>query len=846
MALPKQNLDDKTFEQLVDEARKLIPRYTSLWTDHNLSDPGITFVDLFAWLTEMTLFRINLIKDSHRLKYLKLLGFTPEPAAPAKVDLTFEPEYLFCWDKIPGSDNSRLKEFLKKNSGKGWITTAEVEKIDGGRTIRVFTEQNSLLLRLNDEKTRVNLRMDDGNFDKFIVKIENGRLEVYESIEGLTLKKGTGVYTEISGKSINFELCDDIWIAPVFLEKVIIYEKTGGVFDRTGANNQADLFYAPFGLKVQTDNTLYLGFNKKAEKLSFMCYLYEKDLDIPPGRHGEETDYTFRNAEFDWEISVSSDEGTVWRGIDPETIVDETEGFNKSGRVIFNNLQGWVASTNSLWKDKENKPYFWLRCILRNSSFQYPPRIETIRVNTVSAIHGRTFKNDNMWLRNGSNASNGLPHQVFKSANKPILDRTIVLSASGEHEDYLFSWDEIPGTGDVRLVQYLKNNFYINWVEYAEIQKTGDGNTIKIFTDKNRVLIRLNSRKNRASLKIDREKVYEFAVKTENGKLNIYSGLWTQVDDFDGSGPDDNHFILDKERGEIMFGDGLNGKIPPASSNIRVIRYRAGGGREGNTNAGYEWKIGGDKKIRDSQLRIVNKRASTGGKGAETMEEAIERCLKDLKVPFTAVTSDDFEYIAKNTPGLRVAKAKAIPNYQKDEGNGESYKGSVTVAVLPYTLLESFDSPPVPSPGFINAVCRHLDKHRLLGTDIHIESPQFVRVDVSITIDPVKGYPETELIGAVKKNLNQFLHPVRGWFDGGGWPIGRIVSRSEVFELINKVEGVNCILKLTLSGNNGASYDNDGNLKLPGEISTVYPGSMTVIINKEVNKCRKGDNYGRV
>ncbi|KPQ42130.1 MAG: hypothetical protein MPEBLZ_03302 [Candidatus Methanoperedens nitroreducens] len=83
MVLPKQNLDDKTFGQLVEEERKLIPRYAPQWTDHNLSDPGITLIDLFAWLTEITLFRINLIRDSHKLKYLKLLGFTPLPPLPA-------------------------------------------------------------------------------------------------------------------------------------------------------------------------------------------------------------------------------------------------------------------------------------------------------------------------------------------------------------------------------------------------------------------------------------------------------------------------------------------------------------------------------------------------------------------------------------------------------------------------------------------------------------------------------------------------------------------------------------------------------------------------------------------
>ena len=53
MSLPVPNLDDKTFEQLIEEARALIPRFAPEWTDHNLHDPGITFMELFAWLAEM-------------------------------------------------------------------------------------------------------------------------------------------------------------------------------------------------------------------------------------------------------------------------------------------------------------------------------------------------------------------------------------------------------------------------------------------------------------------------------------------------------------------------------------------------------------------------------------------------------------------------------------------------------------------------------------------------------------------------------------------------------------------------------------------------------------------------
>jgi len=48
MPLPTPNLDDRRFQDILDEARRLIPRYCPEWTDHNLSDPGITFLELFA------------------------------------------------------------------------------------------------------------------------------------------------------------------------------------------------------------------------------------------------------------------------------------------------------------------------------------------------------------------------------------------------------------------------------------------------------------------------------------------------------------------------------------------------------------------------------------------------------------------------------------------------------------------------------------------------------------------------------------------------------------------------------------------------------------------------------
>lgn len=74
MSLPVPKLDDRSFKDLADEARALIPRYSKEWTNFNPSDPGITLLELFAWLSEMTIFRIDQIPQEHILRYLNLVG----------------------------------------------------------------------------------------------------------------------------------------------------------------------------------------------------------------------------------------------------------------------------------------------------------------------------------------------------------------------------------------------------------------------------------------------------------------------------------------------------------------------------------------------------------------------------------------------------------------------------------------------------------------------------------------------------------------------------------------------------------------------------------------------------
>lgn len=87
--LPTSNLDDRSFDELVEECILRIPRYCPEWTDHNLSDPGITLIELFAWLTDQMLLRFNQGPRKNYVAFLELLGIRLQPPAPAQTDLTF-------------------------------------------------------------------------------------------------------------------------------------------------------------------------------------------------------------------------------------------------------------------------------------------------------------------------------------------------------------------------------------------------------------------------------------------------------------------------------------------------------------------------------------------------------------------------------------------------------------------------------------------------------------------------------------------------------------------------------------------------------------------------------------
>jgi len=88
--------------------------------------------------------------------------------------------------------------------------------------------------------------------------------------------------------------------------------------------------------------------------------------------------------------------------------------------------------------------------------------------------------------------------------------------------EYLFSWENVPGTDSERLLRFLSDVINIGWAENAKISKSYNGKTIHISKDKNSAKITIDEKKGKAILKISDARPHDLKVKKVGGKLKIY------------------------------------------------------------------------------------------------------------------------------------------------------------------------------------------------------------------------------------------------------------------------------------------------------------------------------------
>lgn len=275
------------------------------------------------------------------------------------------------------------------------------------------------------------------------------------------------------------------------------------------------------------------------------------------------------------------------------------------------------------------------------------------------------------------------------------------------------------------------------------------------------------------------------AVYDDNGRAVAYWVPWQAVPDFHGSGPRDRHYVIDHLAGEVLFGDGLQGMIPPQGrNNIRSSLSRSGGGARGNRPAGTITQLKSAVPYVDG---VTNYHAASGGGDQETLDQARERGPRTLRHRGRAVTGQDFQDLAYEA-SPEVARAYGLVAHDGTEA------GKAGVIIVPASTAPQ----PLPSISLTERVEDFLAARCDPTIEIHVTGPDWVRVTVHVQVVPVTLEAANALEGAIRATLELFLHPLTGGPDGTGWGFGVRPHLSGLYALIDSISGVDYVRSLVV------------------------------------------------
>lgn len=374
------------------------------------------------------------------------------------------------------------------------------------------------------------------------------------------------------------------------------------------------------------------------------------------------------------------------------------------------------------------REHHWLRVRWVEGDYSVWPRIRQLLLNTALATQALTVASELRPEVLGS--STGAAHQVFRATKSPVLagQRLEVREAEQPGAEELLALQREEGSDAVVLVLGAAGRPKEIWVR------------------------------------------------------------WHEVPDFYGSGPRDRHYVIDHLTGEIRFGDGVSGRIPPiGSSNVRLSRYQTGGGAAANRPAGTVSQMKTTVPYVD---KVTNPEAAAGGAEAEPLEALQERMPRTLRHRDRAVTSEDYEDLAA-LASPEVARSICVPlrDLAADPLGASPRPGMVSVIVVPRTT----DAKPQPALELLGRVEDYLAGRVPAGAGLRIVGPRYIRVDVRAEIGVVSLEDAGEVAAAVQERLDAFLHPLTGGLERRGWDFGRAPHRSDFLALIEGVAGVDYV-----------------------------------------------------
>ena len=392
-----------------------------------------------------------------------------------------EETYLFCWDTVHINDNDkRLRSFLMYDLDLGWAKDARIHIFDVGKTIRIFKDENSVEIIINEKKEKASLKISDGITQDLKVKKENGKLNIYSKfITYKELEKGRDLAKILIEGSETEELKDKIEkISKLELSEIPDYKL------------KEDMPVLDSGEKA-------LMLIKKMKELG-LTGIPEEQL---------ETVMLIMNI-----ASLSQNEDKKQLELENEDIklidfLAQLQNSLKNMNIRLENMMEILPLYNRGFKLYTDRDF--------ESAFKCFDKI----TKTNPYLKGA-------WLNRGRALGElGDIEGELESYEKALeIDKTYkkALHKKEKRKRYLFNWDNVFESGSKRLLKFLMDELNLDWADNAEISKSDDDKIIRIFNDENSTEIKIDDTMRKATLEISDGRTYDLKVKKENDKLNIY------------------------------------------------------------------------------------------------------------------------------------------------------------------------------------------------------------------------------------------------------------------------------------------------------------------------------------
>ncbi|HKG62323.1 MAG TPA: putative baseplate assembly protein [Pyrinomonadaceae bacterium] len=291
------------------------------------------------------------------------------------------------------------------------------------------------------------------------------------------------------------------------------------------------------------------------------------------------------------------------------------------------------------------------------------------------------------------------------------------------------------------------------------------------------------------------------AITDQRGEVLQTWIRWTEVIEFFDSKPDSRVYRLDRHTGEIEFGDGVRGRIPPpGGDSIQAFSYQTGGGVAGNVPPG---EITAAVTAVTGVDSVINPVGAGGGSEAATNEEMLEIGPAQISHRDRAVTPEDFERLAREA-SREVRKALCLPNRN---AGGRHELGWTSVYIVPASKAAT----PTPTLALRRSVQDFLAKRAdvtLVHQDhIFVGPPKYVLVSVEVTVVAKSVNVVAAAEQSVRQKLEQFLHPLTGGPANEGWDFGRDLAASDLYALLEDIDDVDHIATLRMVFGDSASEE---------------------------------------